>query len=204
MIVVGLTGSFASGKTTVAKMFVKRGARFLSADDLVHRLLRVRGACRQKVIRVFGKGILSRGNINRRKLAAIVFSDPLARRTLERIIHPAVIREIKEHVKKISRSRRTTVYIIEVPLLFETGLERNFDFTMTVVATRSQQIRRAQRARHLSRQEITHRIKAQLPLSVKRRLADILIDNRGPFLNTERQVSLIWKKLKTLKKDDKK
>lgn len=192
MITVGLTGGFASGKTTVARMFQARGAKFISADAIVHRLLKGRGRCARRVVRVFGRGILSQGQIDRRKLAGVVFHDPVQRKMLEGIIHPEVIREIKKEVKAHKNVHRKKVLMIEVPLLFEAGLERIFDYTLTVFATRPQQIRRALQTRSLTRQEIQNRIKSQLPLAVKRRLADILIDNRGSLSYTKRQTSEAW------------
>jgi len=199
MLTVGLTGGFASGKTTVAKMFALKGAQVASADEIVHALLNSRRDCARKITRVFGKEILTAGRIDRRKLAAVVFKDNLARKTLERIIHPEVIREIKARVKSAQRLRRHSIFIVEVPLLFETGLEKNFDLTVTVIATRKEQIERALQTRALTRQEIIPRIQAQLPLAVKRRLADILIDNRGSFQYTRRQVDRIWQKLNKMK-----
>jgi dephospho-CoA kinase len=86
-----------------------------------------------------------------------------------------------------------------VPLLFEAGLEKHFDVTMAVMATRSQQITRALRNRSISRLEVVHRIKAQLPLSVKKRMSDIVIDNRGSFSYTQRQVKDIWQKFTKMK-----
>ena len=97
MITVGLTGGFASGKTTVAQMFKAQGASFVSADGIVHGLLKGRGRCAQRVRRVFGRGVISAGRIDHKKLAQVVFNDPVQRKTLERIIHPEVIREIERH-----------------------------------------------------------------------------------------------------------
>ena len=196
MMTVGLTGGFASGKTTVAKMLKAKGARVLSADEIVHAFLRYQTACARKIVRVFGKGILVGGRIDRRRLGNIVFNDPVQRRTLERIIHPEVVREIRRQLVLSKKLNPKKVFVVEVPLLFEAGLEKNFDCTITVIATRYQQIQRALQTRSLKRQEILHRIQAQLPLSVKRQMADILIDNRGSLSYTRRQVSAIWRTLK--------
>lgn len=193
MMVVGLTGGFASGKTTVARMFKDLGAQFLSADDMVHSLLKNPGPCQRRVVRVFGKGVLFAGRIDRRKLGRVIFKNPLSRKTLERIIHPAVIGEIKKQVQAFRKTKKKKVFIIEVPLLFEAGLEKTFDTTLVVVSSRSQQIQRALQTRFLTRQEIQNRIQAQLPFAIKRRMADILIDNRGSLSYTKRQVAAVWR-----------
>lgn len=198
MLSVGLTGGFASGKTTVAKMLNKKSVKFISADEIVHAILNSPGAGRERILRAFGRDILTAGRIDRHKLGRVVFREARQRKILEKIIHPQVIKTIKAQVRLQKQRRRYAVLMVEVPLLFEAGLEKTFDLTVAVIATRRQQIQRALQSRSLTRQEIIGRMKAQLPLSQKKQLADILIDNRGSFQYTKRQVDRIWRKFQQL------
>ena len=193
MLVVGLTGSLAAGKSTVANLFKRLGAQIFDADESVHQLLARRGLCFKPVVRQFGLEILTKGSIDRKKLAQIVFNDPSKLKKLTKIIHPAVKAEIRRKIKKLRR--RKGVLMLEIPLLFETGCDYYTDINIVVKSTRAQQIRRAIQKFHVTPQECQRRLRAQMPLKNKIRLADIIIDNSRALIQTKERVKKVWQKL---------
>ena len=195
MVVIGVTGGLGSGKSTVAAMFKALGAKVLDADKIAHQLMRPGAACFNKIVRVFGKDILASGKVDRKKLAACVFINPERRRRLERIIHPAVRQVIRDEIKKQKKYRGNRVMVIDVPLLFEAKLDADVDYSVVVTAQRAKQLARAAQHLGITPAEAKRRIKAQMPLRQKIRLADIIIDNNGTFKQTQKQVRQIWEKL---------
>jgi dephospho-CoA kinase len=188
MFVVGVTGEFGSGKSTVSGLFSKRGARVIDADKLVHELLQRDARCHRQIRAAFGKEVLSPRGVDRRKLAEIVFNDPRALFKLEKIIHPLAQERVAEFLKR-SRSR---VVILDVPLLIEAGWAGMVDALIVVKAGRKAQIDRLQKRTGLSRREIMARLKRQMPARDKVKYADIVIDNRLSLADTDRQVQKIW------------
>ncbi|MBU4099695.1 dephospho-CoA kinase, partial [Patescibacteria group bacterium] len=138
-IILGITGSFGSGKTTVAGIFRSLGAKIIDADKIAHRLIKPRNKIYKKIIDTFGRDILNKNRvIDREKLARIVFNNKLLLKRLNRIIHPEVIGVIKEKIKKYPGK----VIILDVPLLIEAGLEKIVDKLIVVTITREEQIKR--------------------------------------------------------------
>lgn len=192
MLVVGLTGGLATGKSTVTAAFAGLGAKVIDTDKIVHKELRRGGRCHAPIIRAFGTRVAGNNGIDRKKLAAIVFNDRRELKRLERIVHPKVGSRIKEELKKC---QDRGIMVIEAPLLFEAGFDRYVDTTIVVTARRSAQIDRAQKSLKLTRTEALRRIHAQMPLRDKIRRADIIIDNSTTKTQTHKQVKAIWQKL---------
>lgn len=193
-IIIGITGSFGSGKSTVAKMFASYGAKLINADRLAHRAVAPGTKAYKKITGVFGSAILKKDKrVDRKKLAGIVFDNKNLLKKLNAIIHPEVIRGIKKQIKA-SRSR---VVILDVPLLIEAGLEKIVDKLIVVKITNAMQIKRIQNKTSLSKKDILKRIKSQIPLRLKEQLADFIIDNDGAIEETKKQVEQIrrqwWK-----------
>lgn len=193
-IVIGLTGSFGSGKTTVAGFFRSMGAQILDADKIAHAIIRPQAEAYKKIVKTFGKEIIKKDkSVDRDRLARIVFNNRVLLKKLNSIIHPRVIRIIKEKIEKASKR----IIILDVPLLIETGLKRRVDKIIVVNIARDRQIERLRAKTGLSRQEILKRIKAQMPLNHKVRLADFVIDNSGTMKETRKQAiairRLLWK-----------
>ncbi len=197
MIVIGLTGSFGTGKSTVAGMFREFGAKVLDADSIAHKLLCPGTNSWRKIVHWFGTAILNRNqSINRDKLAKIVFRKRQDLRKLERIIHPLVIREIASRLRKIENSRKDEIVVIDAPLLIEAGLAKKVDTLIVVKLNRTEQIARSLKQKGISRAQILKRIRSQLPLSKKIAIADYVIDNNGRKNDTRRQVKKIWEEIK--------
>lgn len=181
MIVVGLTGGVATGKTTVAKMFKQCGAIVIDADQLALDVVKPGKPAWREIVTLFGKTVLNQDrSLNRQALGNIVFRNPKKRRQLERIIHPRVAREQVRLTNAIARKHPKAVVIYDVPLLFEVGIDKRMDKTIVVTADRRTQIARLKKRNGISRAEAIRRIRSQMPLSMKVRLADIVIDGTLP------------------------
>lgn len=182
-LLIGLTGGYGSGKSTVSALLRKRGVKVVDADRLAHEALLPGKETYRRVVKSFGPEILGPGRrVSRRRLAEIVFKNPQARRRLEKIIHPYVIARQMDAARKARG-----VLVWDVPLLFETGLHKRVDRTAVVWAPES--VRRARLARKgVSPDDFRRRDRAQWPLSRKRRLADDVIDNGGSISQTTDQL----------------
>lgn len=176
-------------------MFSRLGAVVIDADRIVHDALRSSGRAYSKVIKVFGKDIVLQGEIDRRKLAEIVFLDPRKLKRLTSIVHPIAFNEVRSRIRKIEKASKTKMVIIDAPLLIEAGWHRWMDYVIVVKATRDLQIRRVMAQRHMSRADIFRRIKVQMPVIQKINMADIVIDNRKTLKETEKQTRMIVQRI---------
>ncbi len=177
MMLVGLTGGVATGKSTVAKMFRQCGAVVIDADELAREVVRPGKPAWREIVMAFGKSILHPDRtIDRHALGAIVFHDKKNLRRLERIIHPRVAREQAKLAKRAERKDPKAIVIYDVPLLFEADIAKHVDKIIVVTADRDTQIARLRKRNGLSRSEALRRIRNQLPLAKKRRLANYVLD----------------------------
>ncbi|MEC4684384.1 MAG: dephospho-CoA kinase [Nitrospirota bacterium] len=191
-MLVGLTGCFGCGKSTVLKLFEELGATVLSADSIVHDLLK-RSEVRNSIVEMFGPDILVKGEIVRKKLSEKVFSDETKRKKLEKLLHPLVLETIEQNYKKAANLTSNTeiIMVVEIPLLFETGFDKGVD-AVVVVRAEADVVRERLRRKGFSDEEIRVRAAAQLPVDEKASRADYVIDNTGSLDDTERQVRRVW------------
>ncbi len=197
-LVVGLTGGPASGKTTVAKMLEDLGARVISADEIVHDLLDKNPGVRKEIIEAFGTAVLDeKGQINRRKLAEIIFEDAEKRACLEGIIHPRVLAIIKSEIDNF-RKQGAGVLVVEIPLLIETSSIGMVDKVLVVSAEQETQIERLQKRYGISRCEALLRIRAQLPIAEKIKYADWVVNTDCTLEETKKQVNSVWDAMQEL------
>jgi dephospho-CoA kinase len=192
-VIVGVTGSFGTGKTFVASVFRTLGAKVIDADKLAHKALREGTPAYKKILKIFGKSIAGKDRkISRRKLAGIVFGNRHKLEILNRIIHPIVIKEAKETARM---ARPDSIVVIDAPLLIEAGLAGDVDKLVVVKAARERQIARCRKKFRLSEEDVLRRMENQIPLEKKLAMADFVIDNDGLRNETKRQVRRIWEKL---------
>ncbi len=199
MFVIGITGSFGSGKTTVARFLRQKGARVLDADKFAHQLMDAQGSCFDGVVRCFGKEVLTKGQIDRKKISAVVFSNPDQLKKLSAIIHPKVILHFKREIRRYQKEGRAKAIVLDVPLLFEAKMDHLCDWIIVVKANRHIQTKRLKQRSGLMDQEITRRIKAQMPIDQKIKHAHFVIENGGHLKQTQQQVEAVWKKIQKKK-----
>ena len=195
MLTIGLTGGYATGKSSVARILRDLGAVVVDADELSRAVIRRGEPGWREVIEVFGRGILDAGGeVDRATLGRLVFGRPALRKKLERIIHPKVIAAMRQARQK-ALSEGADVFVGEIPLLFEAGLEREFDLIWVVSADPGRQRERALARDGLSPEEFERRQNAQMPLEQKERRADLVLRNDGDRSELERRVLAAWGKL---------
>jgi dephospho-CoA kinase len=176
---VGITGSIASGKSTVARRLKDRGIPVIDLDKVGHEVLRKRHEAFEPVLEAFGEGILGRdGEIDRRKLGALVFSDAAARERLNQIVHPRIRDEEARRVGAMAEAGEAAV-ATEAALLIETGQRDRFDFFVVVGCAPEIQIARLMQRDGCSEEEARRRIGAQLSFEEKKASADWVIDTSG-------------------------
>ncbi len=194
MLLVGLTGGIGSGKSTVAQMLEKRGAVVFDADMLARQAVAPGTAGFDRVVERFGPHVLAPGgDIDREALSSIVFADPAARRDLEAIVHPEVVRMFAQGCEEYQGTDRVVVF--SAPLLVETGMHTAFDVLIVVSAPVQAQVERLMRERGMSETAVHARIAAQLPLEAKAEAADVIVDNEGSLEELDGQVDRVWQKL---------
>jgi dephospho-CoA kinase len=201
---VGLTGGVACGKSTVAKMFADLGAEIVDADAIAHELYRPGQEVLQELVRHFGQEILKPdGELDRAKLATLVFDGGRVEE-LNKIVHPAVIRQQDQWMRSLGDKDPYAVAIVEAALIFEAGVKDHFDRIMVVTCKPAQKIARfAQRtgmSADAASSDVERRNKAQMPDEEKARRADFVVDNSGSTEETRHQVQRIYSELKALAK----
>ena len=196
MLNVGLTGGIACGKSTVAQMFVLLGAHLIDFDKLAHEVQEPGKPAWKEIVRYFGKDVLNQDEtIDRNKLGNIVFNDQEKLKTLNNIVHPCVFQEWHNRLEKIKAEHFHAVVLSDVPLLFEGNMQDLFDLTILVLITPEEQTCRLIERNNLSKDEAELRIKNQMPIGEKIRLADIVIENKGTTEETKIIVAKVWKEL---------
>ncbi len=198
MLVVGLTGGIASGKSTVSCMFREAGIPVICADDLAHEAVKPGSAALDEIRRTFGDEFVdSAGNLNRAAMARLVFQDKTKRKTLESIIHPRVAEEQGRLLQEFAAQGHNIV-IVDVPLLYESGQKDFFDMIVVAYVPPEIQIERLIARDNLSREEARSRLEAQMPIDEKKNLAGRVIDNTGSVEHTRKQVLEIIEELRLL------
>ena len=189
MPIIGLTGSLGTGKSTVAAMMAKQGAMIIDADAVIRQLLVKNKKCIKKVAKAFPSVILSNSEVDRSKLADIVFQNPRELKKLTQILYPEAIKEIKRQIS--THQLRDRLIVIDVPLLFESGWDKLVDTSIVVKSRKDQQYKRAAKRLGLSRTQVQQRLSMQLPLRQKCHMADMIIDNSRSLSQTRKAVSVV-------------
>lgn len=193
---VGLIGAIGAGKSTVADELAQRGAAVIDADRVGYEVLKEPPII-ERLVERFGREVLEPdGSISRRRLGRLVFQDPEQRRALEAIVHPLMRRRFAEAIRQW-RLGPEPVLVLDAAILLEAGWDALCDTIVFVDAPRSDRLARLSASRQWTSDELDGREKAQMPLSAKRRRADVVIENAGSRHELSSQVDRIWKQWTT-------
>lgn len=192
-MLIGLTGTFGSGKSAAAAIFQECGAATIDTDAIAHEAVRPGTEALEKLRRKFGDAyLLPDGSLDRKRMAKTVFADEERREALNAIVHPYVIREMNRRIEEIQAAGTATMIVLNVPLLFEYGLERQADKTVVVTISEAERVRRVRARDGLSDEEIARRVLAQWPQEKKAARADAVIDNSGSLEATRLQIHRLY------------
>jgi dephospho-CoA kinase len=195
---VGITGGIGSGKSTVCRMMAEMGFPVLSADEIAKSVQETDSVVRRKVIGLLGSDAYDpNGRLNRGVVANKIFGNARLRRALERIVHPAVRKELGRRSRELLQSG-SVVVLIEAALVFESGLDRELDLVVVVDAREGIRLRRLRERDGAGEAEIRGRMASQWPPEKKTGLADIVIGNNGGLDDLRRNVTLLSSLLSAL------
>jgi dephospho-CoA kinase len=196
MLKVALTGGIATGKSYVLDGFRRRGVPCLDADILAHGVTAAGTEATAAIAARFGDEILAPdGSVDRAKLGPIVFADPSARRELEAVVHPAVYRAVAAGVRAFELIGTDPFVVVDIPLLYETGAEKDFDRVVVTTCAPQTQLARL-RERGMSEEAARQRVAAQWPTEQKASRADFVVNTDGTFEETNAQVDAICRSLR--------
>ena len=196
MLLIGLTGNIASGKSEVARMLAERGATLIDADELAREAVRPQTQALKDIVKRWGKDVLQKdGSLDRAALRQIVFADQNELDALNRIVHPGVTR-LRDREIAIARERGDQIVVCVIPLLFERNLVEEFDAIVLVDAPRPIRLERMVATRGVEETEAMNMIASQMPAELKRARADYVIENTGSLEDLQRDVETLWSSLR--------
>lgn len=197
MLRVGLTGSIAVGKSHVCEAFRELGCHVLDADQTAREVVKPGTKGLSRIVEAFGSGVLqASGELDRKKLGAIVFADKDKRERLNAIVHPLVIEAQDEWIRGVEARDPKGIAIIDAALMIESGGYKRFDKLIVVWCEPDTQLQRLMKRDGLSKEDAEARIRAQMPQEEKKRFADHLIDTSAGFDETREQVKKVYAELK--------
>jgi dephospho-CoA kinase len=195
MRVIGLTGGIASGKSTAARTLAELGARIVDADQVARDVVAPGQPALGEIVRSFGREMLQAdGTLDRKKLGAVVFSDPEKLRTLNAITHPRIGLETQARLAKL-REEGVPVAVYEAALLVENGAHRGLDGLIVVACDEATQLRRLVGRDGYTEAEARARIAAQAPVADKVAAATWVVDTSGPLVETRQQLARVWEEI---------
>jgi dephospho-CoA kinase len=198
MLQIGLTGGLASGKSFVGRALGEMGCLLIEADQLGHQVMAKGAEAYDAIVAEFGSAILNpQSEIDRRKLAAIVFQDPQRLTQLNAIVHPHVRARGRRMEEAFAQSEPNGICVTEAAILVETGSFRDYDRLIVASCTEEQQVERAILRDHLTRDEVLNRLRRQMPLEEKVKHADYVIDTSGTKEHTLDQTRIVYASLRS-------
>jgi len=201
ILILGITGGIASGKSTVAEMMRGFGAPVIDFDLLAREVVEPEKPAWKDIVACFGARVLRKnGSLDRKKLSRLVFHDPEKRKKLESITHPLIADLYLSRIRKIARKDPHAVVLAVIPLLFETHLEDLVHKILVVYIPREMQAERLMKRDAISREQAENILKAQLPIDVKMENADFVIRNEKGLEETRKQVADLWQVITRLRR----
>lgn len=199
MLIAGLTGGIASGKSSAGKILAELGAKIVDSDVLARVVVEPGRPALAKIVERFGDGVIAEdGTLDREKLRDIVFKDGKALNDLNAIIHPEVFREIQREIADYRNSTPKVPLVLDIPLLYEAGAEAIVDVVVVVYVDRETQIKRLMARDGFSRSDAENRIDKQMDLEEKKRRAEFVVDNTGSLDDLRRETENVFKELMEL------
>jgi dephospho-CoA kinase len=196
MLLIGVTGGIACGKTEVCKVFQRKGATILSGDQIGKEVVEKDKGVMKELVRVFGTSILTKnGKLNRRELGQIAFASKEGKEKLNHIIHPYLLKELRHRIKDLRNRGKVSVVVVDAALIVEWGLEKELDYLIFVESKREDKIKRLKEEKGYTKREALDRIKSQLPEKVKKRKADFVIRNDRGLAELRQRAERVWKQL---------
>jgi dephospho-CoA kinase len=197
VVVAGITGGIATGKSTVSLDLASFGAVVVDADRIAREVVRKGTPVWQDIRDRFGEGVLATdGELDREAMGSLIFSDPAKKGLLNSIVHPAVYREMDLRIEEAKASGDGTVVICDVPLLIETGMYKGFKEVILVYVPEAVQIERLMARDRIAREQALLKVRSQMPIEEKKRYATMVIDNSGSLDETTEQALSVYRRLK--------
>ncbi|MDU5143442.1 MAG: dephospho-CoA kinase [Paenibacillus dendritiformis] len=186
---IGLTGGIASGKSTVSRLLVERGALLVDADRIAREIVLPGSPALDRIAERFGADmLLADGSLDRKRLGNVVFSNPAERKALEEITHPAIRQEMMTQMRRLEEEHPQSLVVVDVPLLYESGLTDRFEEIVVVYVPEEIQLERLMRRDEITEAEASERLRSQWDIEMKRERADYVIDNSKGMEETRKQV----------------
>ena len=196
VLILGITGNIAAGKSTISKELARRGAVVVDADQLARDVVESGSSALKKIVKLFGTKVLQKdGDLDRDRLGQMVFADVKVRAMLNRIIHPEIAKKSIEQLQKLKKRTDIPLIVYEAPLLFEVGAETRVDKVLVVKIDPEEQLKRLRARDGSDEAAAQQRIAAQMPQQKKIARADFVIDNSGSIAETLKQIDLLWPQL---------
>jgi len=197
VIIAGLTGGIASGKSTVAKFFSNAGAHVIDADKIAREVVKPGTSGYDAILQFFGRMILlPNGKIDRKHLGEIIFNDPDKKARLDAIVHPLVFERTAEMIADIAARTPDAVVIMDIPLLLEAGMQSDLAEVIVVYVPENLQLERLINRDGIDERAAMARIRSQMPIEKKRQLATIVIDNSRTLSDSRKQARAVFNRLR--------
>jgi dephospho-CoA kinase len=197
MQVIGLTGGIATGKSTVSAILENAGAVIIDADRIARMVVKKNMPAYRQILDKFGKSVLlPDGEIDRTALGKVIFNDPQKKQLLNTIVHPYVRKETDRQLEHLEKNNPDALVVLDIPLLLEAGMHSNLSEVVVVYAPEHIQIKRLMKRDHISHADALARIRSQMPIEEKKKLATMVIDNSGTREHTRKQTLEIFQRLK--------
>lgn len=198
MLVIGLTGGIASGKSTVTKLLIDKGVKVLDADQIVRQMQQPNTKLLKQLAEVFGdQMILEDGHLNRQELGQLIFNDKRAKETLDQIMKPLIREKLLEEIEEVKIHQESMV-VLDLPLLYEFELQSLVDDTIVVYVSRETQVRRLMERDQIDEAYALAKINSQMSLDKKRELANFVLINEGTMSELRTQFETLYETLKQM------
>jgi len=197
LVIAGLTGGIATGKSTVSSILRESGAIIIDADAIARDAVKKNLPAWHEIVRIFGKEVLlPDGEIDRARLGDIIFRDTSKKEILNKIVHPHVIQKVAEMIEEIGKESPDSVVILDVPLLIEAEMHKGLEDVILVYTPEWIQIERLIERDGITESDALLRVRSQMPIEEKKKFATIIIDNSGPTETTKKRALEVFDSLK--------